>query len=124
MMPLLPFLCLAAGKFLADLWREPELGRGSVFVLTLVLYTLNFATSETYFFTPETHVGDARRLLTLILVAFLVPFALAQAFGWRAPARAALVGGLVTVAIVSGVFVGGYDVANHRDFDRNRGFNL
>ena len=124
MTPLLPFLCLAAGRFLADLWREPELGRGAVFVLTLVLYSLNFATSEAYFFSPDTHVHDARRLLTLVLVALLAPFGLAQAFGWRGPARVALVGGLLTVAIVSGVFVAGYDVAPHRDFDHNRGFNL
>jgi hypothetical protein len=124
MTPLLPLLCLAAGRFLADLWREPELGRGAIFVLTLVLYSLNFATSEAYFFSPDTDVHDARRLLTLVLVALLAPYGLAQAFGWRSPARVALVGGLVTVLVVSAVFVGGYDVAPHRDFDHNRGFNL
>ena len=124
MTPLLPFLCLAAGRFLADLWREPELGRGAIFVLTLVLYSLNFATSEAYFFSPDTDVHDARRLLTLVLLALLAPFGLAQAFGWRSPARVALIGGLVAVLVVSGAFVGGYDIAPHRDFDHNRGFNL
>jgi hypothetical protein len=59
-----------------------------------------------------------------VLVAFLAPFGLAQAFGWRAPARAALLGGLLTMVVVSFAFVGGYDVEPHRDFDRNRGFNL
>jgi hypothetical protein len=122
--PILPFLCLAAGRFLADLWREPELGRGAVFVLTLVLYSLNFATSESHFFSPGTDIADARRLLLAVLVAFLAPFGLAQAFGWRAPARAALLGGLLTMVVVSFAFVGGYDVEPHRDFDRNRGFNL
>lgn len=124
MTPLLPFLCLAAGGFLADLWREPELGRGAVFVLTLVLYSLNFATSEGYFFQPEIDTHETRRMLAAVLVALLGPVALSQAFGWKSVGRVTVVAGLVTVVIVSIAFVGGYDVTSHRDFDRNRGFNL
>ncbi len=124
MTPLLPLLCLAAGRFMADLWRDPELGRGSVFVLTLVLYSLNFATSEGYFFSPDTDVHEARRLVTLVLAALLGPLGLAQAFGWRSVGRVSVVAGLVTMIIVSIAFVGGFDVSPHRDFDHNRGFNL
>ncbi len=87
-------------------------------------FRAHFATSERYFFSAETDPHEARRLFTLILVAYLAPFGLAQAFGWRSVARVSLVAGLVTVLVVSGAFVGGYDVAPHRDFDHNRGFNL
>lgn len=124
MTPLLPFLCLGAGRFLADAWRDPELGRGSILVLTLVLYSLNFATSETYFFSPETDPYEPRRLVTSVLLALLVPFGLAQAFGWKGVGRVGLVASLITVLVLSIVFVGGYDVAPHRDFDRNRSFDV
>jgi 4-amino-4-deoxy-L-arabinose transferase-like glycosyltransferase len=123
--PLLPFLCLAAGRFVADLWREPELGRGAAFVLTLVFYSLNFAVGEGYFLAPlDPH--EPRLLVTAVLVAFLVPLGLAQAFGWTRVGRVAVVAGLVTVLVVGGAFVGGYDVyfTSHHDFDRASVFNL
>lgn len=124
MTPLLPFLCLGAGRFLADLWRDPELGRGSILVLTLVLYSLNFATSETYFFSAETDPYEPRRLVTSVLAALLVPFGLAQAFGWRGVGRVGLVASLITMIVISIAFVGGYDVAPHRDFDRNSSYDV
>lgn len=123
--PLLPFLCLGAGRFVADLWREPDLGRGAAFVLTLVFYSLNFAVGEGYFLAPlDPH--EPRLLVTAILVAFLAPLGLAQAFGWRRVGRLTVVAGLVTVLIVGGAFVGGYDVyfQSHHDFDRASVFNL
>jgi hypothetical protein len=123
--PLLPFLCLAAGRFLADLWREPELGRGAVFTLTLVFYSLNFAIGRGFFLAPE-DPAVPRLLVTAVLAAMLGPFALAQAFGWRGAGRVAIVAGLVVVLIVGGAFVGAYDAyfVGYHDFDRDRSFGL
>jgi len=120
--PILPLLCLGAGRFLADLWREPDLGRGAVLVLTLVFYSLNFATTETYFFSASTDPEEPRPLVTAVLAAFLVPFGLSQAFGWRAVGRVGLVASLLTMLIVSAVFIGGYEVVPHGNFDQNRAF--
>ncbi|GAB4214846.1 MAG: hypothetical protein OHK0013_39860 [Sandaracinaceae bacterium] len=123
--PLLPLLCLAAGRFLAELWREPELGRGAIFTLTLVFYSLNFAIGRGFFLAPEDPAAP-RLLVTAALAVMLGPFALAQAFGWRGVGRVPIVAGLVVVLIVSGAFVGAYDAyfVGYHDFDRDRSFGL
>ena len=94
-------------------------------MLTLVFYSLNFAVSEGYFMAPiDPH--EPRLLVTAVLAALLVPFGLAQAFGWKSAGRLGVIAGLVTVVIIGGAFVGGYDryFSSHHDFDRDRRFDL
>jgi 4-amino-4-deoxy-L-arabinose transferase-like glycosyltransferase len=125
--PLLPFLCIAAGRFLADLWREPDLFRGAIFVFVLVFYSLNFVLDPDVA-KDSTQWSEIRRVVTLVLAIGLAPFGLVQAFGperFRGWARAAVVAGLVVVVAVGGMFVARYDVMSgvYRDFDRDRYFD-
>lgn len=124
--PMLPFLAIGAGRFLADLWDRPDLFRGALFVFVLLFYTLNFVLD------PDTARDPAqwawvRRLVTAVLAVSLAPFALAQALGDRARAlgRFGLLGGLATIAIVSAIFVMRYDeiMTTYHDFDRDRYFD-
>ncbi|MDQ3035176.1 MAG: glycosyltransferase family 39 protein, partial [Myxococcota bacterium] len=125
--PLLPFLCIAAGRFLADLWRAPDLFRGAIFVFVLVFYSLNFVLDPDAAKDPA-QWSEIRRIVTVVLALSLAPFALVQAFGprlFRGWARFAVVVGLATIVGVGGLFVARYDVisAEYRDFDRDRYFD-
>ena len=110
--PMLPWLTLGAGLALGDLWREPDLGRGALFVFLLVFYTLNFVTGAEV----------ARPIVTGVLVAAFAPFALAAALPTpltRNLARATLLAGLLVVVVVSASFVARYEVLElaYHDFD-------
>lgn len=125
--PLLPFLCIAAGRFLADLWRAPDLFRGAIFVFVLLFYSLNFVLDPDLAKDPA-HWSEIRRGITVVLALSLAPFALVQAFGprlFRGWARFAVVAGLAVVVAVGALFVARYDVisAEYRDFDRDRYFD-
>ncbi|AKF05887.1 ArnT family glycosyltransferase [Sandaracinus amylolyticus] len=129
--PLLPFLCVAAGRFLADLWRAPDLWRGALFVFVLVFYSLNFVLD------PEVakdaaNWTDIRRVITVALALSLAPFGLVQAFGnsavgplVRSWARSAVALGLAVVVVLGGLFVVRYETnaLTYRDFDRDRYFD-
>jgi 4-amino-4-deoxy-L-arabinose transferase-like glycosyltransferase len=119
--PVLPFLCLGAGRFLADLWEETDLVRGALFTFLLVFYTLNFVVDTGYARDPA-NWSELRRAVTLVLLAFLAPFALAHAFAWaRSWGRAAMAAGLATLIVVGAIFVVRYDVyaSRYRAFDRD-----
>ncbi len=125
--PLLPWLCLGAGFFLADLWTKPDIVRGAIFALVLVFYTLNFAVSPDWIQSVAFH-SQVRALVTLALVVSVGPFALATAVpgpSSRVLARTALLLGLAVVLFVSGMFVLRYDeyATVFHDFDRNRLFD-
>lgn len=124
--PMLPFLCIGAGRYLADLWDRPDLFRGALFVFVLLFYTLNFVLDPDAAKDPA-QWSAIRRMITAVLALSLAPFALAQAFGERARpiARAGMVGGLVTIAVVSAIFVARYDeiMTTYHDFDRDRYFD-
>lgn len=124
--PLLPFLCIAAGRFLAELWRSPDLFRGGIFVFVLVFYSLNFVLDPSYAKDIQ-HWSEIRHLVTAVLALSMAPFALVQAFGARfiGWARAAVAIGLVVVVAMGGYFVAHYDVIStqYHDFDRDRYFD-
>lgn len=125
--PMLPFLCLGAGRFLAELWRAPDLLRGGIFVFVLVFYSLNFVLDPEIAKDPA-HWSEIRGIVTAILALSLAPFALVQAFGprvFRGWARAAVAVGLAAVVVVGGLFVARYDVisSQYHDFDRDRYFD-
>jgi 4-amino-4-deoxy-L-arabinose transferase-like glycosyltransferase len=124
--PLLPFLCIGAGFFVAELWRRPDLFRGGMFIFVLVFYSLNFALDPTYVKDIQ-HWTDIRRWVTIVLALAIAPFGLVQAFGarFRGWARAGVALGLVLVVAMGGYFVANYDVIStqYRDFDRDRYFD-
>lgn len=129
--PLLPFLCIAAGRFLADLWRAPDLWRGAIFVFVLVFYSLNF-TLDPAFAKEGANWSEIRRMITVVLALSLAPFALHQAFAksalgplFRAWGRAAVAIGLAAVVVIGGLFMARYETysATYRDFDRDRYFD-
>lgn len=125
--PLLPWLCLGAGFFLADLWAKPDIVRGGIVAFVLVFYSLNFVVSPDWMQAWAYH-SEARALVTLVLVLSFGPFALASAWPGsvsKTIARAALVACLGTVIVVSGFFVQRYDelATVYHDFDRDRRFD-
>ena len=126
--PLYPFLCLGAGDLIAQLWRRPTLLGGALFVVLLVMYSLNFTLDPHWAKQPEAW-PILRRAVTLTVALSIAPFALVQV--WRESAlcirlsRAVTVLGLAAVIVLSGVFIATYDVTyeTYRDFDRDTYFH-
>lgn len=121
--PILPFLCLGAGRFLADAWERPDFLRGFLFVGLGVMYTLNFTLGHGYAKSPGSW-PEIRRTVALVVVGLMGPFGLAQAFDapWaRRVARGALAVGLAVLVALSAVFVARYDVFydRYRNYDRD-----
>ncbi len=110
--PFYPLLCVGAGLFLARLWDRPDLLSGTLFVVLLVMYTMNFTLDVHYAKQPGSW-GHLRAVVTLFVVGSLAPYAAVQV--WRESrlaqraARLATALGLATVVAVSGWFVLRYD---------------
>jgi 4-amino-4-deoxy-L-arabinose transferase-like glycosyltransferase len=127
-LPLYPFLCLGAGDFLARLWARPTFLAGTLFVVLLVMYGLNFLLDPHWAKQPQAW-PTLRRTVTLFTALAVAPYALAQV--WRRSrfcvglARFTTAAGLALVVVVSGWFVGRYDVIfeSHADFDRDMYFH-
>lgn len=125
--PLYPFLCICAGKFLADLWKEPDLFSGALFIVLLVMYTLNF-TAEPGWFLDAAHWPTVRRAVMLSTGIAIAPFVLVQMrrdsriARWLA--RGCMIAGLLVVTVMGGKFVVQYDsyADTHRNFDFNGHF--
>lgn len=107
-MPLVPFVCLAAGRFMEELYRAPDLTKGAFFTITLVFYSLSVVISHSFFTAPDPSL--ARLLVSSVVVAFIAPYALAHAYRMRGLGQFATVAGLLTVLITSAVLVFGYDI--------------
>ncbi len=126
--PLYPLLCLGAGDFLARLYRRPTLLAGTLFVVLLVMYSLNFTLDPDWAKQPEAW-PTLRRAVTLTVALSLAPYALVQV--WRdSPflvrlARTTTLLGLAAVVVVCGYFVASYDTVyeTYRDFDRDTYFH-
>lgn len=121
--PLYPFLCLGAGRFLADTWKQPTLFRGAMLTLVCVLYSLNF-TLDVHWAKQHEAWPVLRRVVSLVVAGFLTPYCLFQVWpteGWKKLARASAVVGLATVVVLAGVFVVRYDTyyEEYRNFDRD-----
>jgi 4-amino-4-deoxy-L-arabinose transferase-like glycosyltransferase len=126
-MPLHALLCLGAGRFLADLWERPDLLRGALFMLLLVMYGLNFVAPMGWYASPAAWM-PLRRYVAAFVIPALTPFALATLFPGRAAhtlARGAVVLGLLLFVGLSLHFVAGYESFSEefKNFDRNLGFN-
>ncbi len=107
-MPLLPFVCLAAGRFMEELYRAPDLAKGAFFTITLVFYSLSIVINRDFFIGPDPTIP--RLLVSGVLVAFLAPFTLAHVYRLRGFGQFATIAGMVTVLITSAVLVFGYDI--------------
>ncbi len=126
LLPVLPFLYLGAGRFLADLWETPELLRAMLFFGLFVMYGLNFTIS------PEwAHEAPSwpilRRWVTVFVGVLFVPFIVAQVLEhrWtRAAARLAMAAGLALAIGLSAHFVLRYEsiFSTHAQFDLDRHF--
>lgn len=125
--PMLPWLCLGAGIFIADAWRETDIVRGALLTFVLLFYTLNFAFSPEWIRTWGYHV-EIRWLVTTVLFLGWGPFALATAIpapSTRGLARIALITIVAVVVVQSGLFVFRWEEFQQifGSFDRNRGFD-
>lgn len=101
LLPILVFVLIAAGVFLADLWEKPDVLRGALFGLLFVMYTLNLAVAPSVLLAP----GFPVRPIVIATVLFLVaPYCLVQVWPerFRGLARTTLV---VSAVLTLGTFV-------------------
>ncbi|HEY8430542.1 MAG TPA: glycosyltransferase family 39 protein [Sandaracinaceae bacterium] len=126
-LPVYPFLCLAAGEMLAELFERPHPLGALVLVGLLAMYGLNFVADPSYFKQP--HVWPtARAWVSALVVVLLGPHFAAFAIRWRGLlwlARGATAAALALSVVMSGYFVARYDVLweTHHDFDRDTFFD-
>ncbi|MCB9598037.1 MAG: hypothetical protein H6719_35300 [Sandaracinaceae bacterium] len=120
--PLYPFLCLAAGDLVVRTWHRPTLFAGLLLVGLLLFYTLNFTLSPTWIRQSATWPW-IRTLVTAVTVVGLAPFALAEM--WRKHAivmrlcRVGLVGILAATSVFGAWTVAHYDTIyeTHHEMD-------
>jgi hypothetical protein len=102
-LPIIAYLVIAAGVFLADLWERPDVLRGTLFGLLFVMYSLNLVV-EPFVMTSPVHQRFVRAAVTLTAVALTAPYCLAQVWPgrFRNVARSTLA---LSGAVCVGVFV-------------------
>ncbi len=121
-LPMYPFLCVGAGDFLGRLWQKPDLLKGTLFIVLLVMYTLSF-TMDLSVEILAVNYPAMRRVVTVFLAAFLVPYGLVQVWPRRrdvvALARLSTAAGLAVFVGASVYFVVHYETIyeTHHDFD-------
>lgn len=120
-LPFFPFLCIACGQFLRDLWHKPDLFRGFVLIGVLVMYSMNYSLHPDAFrFGPN--FDWMRRMISIFSIGFLAPYVLAQLLRDRpfvALARLGTTAALIVALSMSTVFVYGYEhlCVTHENFD-------
>jgi len=125
--PFYPLLCVGAGLFLARLWEEPDLLSGTLFVVLLVMYGLNFTLDVDYAKQPSSW-PRLRGIVTVFCLCALAPYGAVQVWR-RSPtarglAKLATAVGLGAVLVLSGWFVVRYDVLyeSHHGLDADEYF--
>lgn len=129
-LPILPFLCLGAGRFLVDLWREPDALRGLLVIGLLVMYGLNFVTDPDWLKQPPAW-RPMRVLTTLFFSLTFLPFLLTylargqRGRAWRSLARSTFVLLMLLHVGLSATFVRDYEsiYETHQNFDRDEYFD-
>jgi 4-amino-4-deoxy-L-arabinose transferase-like glycosyltransferase len=128
MLPVYPFLCLAAGEQIAELFRRPHPFGGLVFASLLVMYWLNFTATPEYFKSSPAW-GETRAWVSLFVIGMIGPhiasYALKSSTGLRRLAQLATAVGLAMLVVLGGYFVFRYEAIydTHRDFDRDSFFD-
>ena len=122
-MPLLPWLCLGAGVFLADLWKRPGLFGGMIVALLLLMYSLNFT------FEPATMKDPSewpmlRALILGVVAVAMAPWALVEVWNrpiFRRVARVAMVAQMLVFVAIAARFVVTYETGfdTYENFDRD-----
>ncbi len=125
-MPFFPFLCLAAGRFLEDLWAKPDLVGGALVGVVLVMYSLNFVVDPAWEKLPASW-PQLRRIVLVTVAVLLAPWAAAHAWPtrpFRRIARGALVLTLAAHVILSAYFIANYEriYETHHQMDRDHYF--
>jgi 4-amino-4-deoxy-L-arabinose transferase-like glycosyltransferase len=125
--PLYPWLCLGAGRFLADLWEKPDLFRGFLACVLLGLYSLNFVIDPVFMKQPP-NWPFLRVVIALVVTLLFAPFGLVQAL--RSPlteriARGAVAVLLVGFVVLSARFAFKYETLyeTYQNFDRDTYFD-
>ncbi|MBX3270320.1 MAG: hypothetical protein KF729_08660 [Sandaracinaceae bacterium] len=109
--PLYPFLCLAAGDLVVRTWHRPTLFAGLLFVGLLLFYTLNFTLHPTWIRQASTW-PQIRAVVTAATLVGLAPFALAEV--WRRHAAVVRLAQVALVAIVGlAAALGAWTVAHY-----------
>ena len=129
-LPVLPFLCLGAGRFLGDAFRTPDALRGLLVIGLLVMYGLNFPFDPVWLKQPESW-RPMRLATTLFFAIAFLPFLLTyldaspRQRGWRQLARGWLGLLLMLHVALSAFFVSHYEsiYETHRNFDRDEYFD-
>lgn len=122
-MPLLPWLCLGAGVFLADLWERPGLFGGMIVALLLLMYSLNF-TFEPATMKAPTEWPMLRALILGVVAVAMAPWALVEVWNrptFRRVARVAMVAQMLVFVAVAARFVVTYETGfdTYENFDRD-----
>ncbi|MDW8247133.1 MAG: hypothetical protein RMJ84_11210 [Sandaracinaceae bacterium] len=123
--PLYPFLCLGAGRWIWELWRKPDMFKGAMFTLICVFYALNF-TVDVHWAKQPASWPLLRQIVTLTVALFMTPYTISQIWPERKNfARFALGVGLGMLLFISALFVVKYDVFYdaYRNFDRDAYFD-
>lgn len=77
-LPIAAYLCIAAGAFLGDLYERPDLLRGAVFGLFLVMYTGNFLTSTDVLADRTLMAHRIKPAVLLTVVTLVAPYCAVQ----------------------------------------------
>ena len=121
-LPLYPFLCIGAGRFVAHLLRQPRLLASFILVVTAAFYTVNFMVPYEF---VVANVNTMRQSLALLTALFLAPPVLYELWSSRITRTAAQISIASAVALLtvgSTYFVVTYDDIEKRyeNLDLNR----
>jgi 4-amino-4-deoxy-L-arabinose transferase-like glycosyltransferase len=111
LLPIAAYLCIAAGAFLGDLYERPDLLRGAVFGLFLVMYTANFLTPTDMLADRSMMSHWIKPAVMLTVVALIAPYCAVQVW----PRLRPLARGTFALSLTTFVVMAGYIVLSWED---------
>ena len=105
-LPIAAYLCIAAGAFLGDLYERPDLLRGAVFGLFLVMYTGNFLTPADVLTDRAQMSGWIKPTVMITVLVLIAPYCAVQVWPRLRPlARTTFVVSLATFVVMASYIV-------------------
>lgn len=105
-LPIAAYLCIAAGAFLGDLYERPDLLRGAVFGLFLVMYTGNFLTPPDVLTDRAQMSGWIKPAVMITVLALIAPYCAVQVWPRLRPlARTTFAISLATFVVMASYIV-------------------